>query len=155
MRNYDDNYGAGSGQYEEENQRIGRELYNRDVAHGNRYQQHRNTGSHTDRKWDEGNYFHTGPNPRGAQNRPHHTQQPPSSYSQQYSHHYGSDPHSVYRDPSAINYGDRMGSTRHVGWSARGTQPGQRHDYPSINENPNYEGPGTRSRYKEDDYRYG
>ena len=154
------NYGG-----EEENQRIGRELHQKD-------QQRYGYRGHDNRKWDEGNYFHTGPNPRGAQDSPER------KYGENYRHdrnstyaqgrnahlreHYGSSASSSYRnEQNYINHGNR-GSYQHSEQHSmrRPHTPGGslQGNYSDVNDYQNdqwREGPGSRSRYKEDDYRYG
>ncbi len=162
----------------DDNQRIGKELYNQDK----RRQQERNSYRGPENKsWDEGNNFHTGPSPRGAQDRyqEHESNRGGagnSSYNQgQNAHlndHYGSRQNSAYRnDDNQINYGDRRDqgarrnqsnrsderdpSKREVKGNAGGSQPGNYNELPESPDKLHREGPGTRSRYKESDYRYG
>lgn len=147
------------------NQRIGRELHNQ---HRDQEQQHPNQRygyrGQQDRKWDEGNFFHTGPSPRGAQdrNRQDDTRRPerrtfqpdPSSHRDQ---HYGSRSNSLYRNENTFLNRGESGESQ---YSRRqpmggGSQPGNYNEPPTSQDSLWREGPGTRSRYKETDYRYG
>jgi hypothetical protein len=161
---------------EGENHEIGRKLYEKDQqlnqANQTRYAYRGNQGTQ-DRKWSEGNFFHTGPSPRGAQDRQRnegyrrggssHT-----SYNQgQNAHlgdHYGSRSDSSYRNErSYIDHGDHGSSQyrhdeRHS--MRRPQTPGGslQGNYEDVNRTPYEpwnEGPGSGSRYKESDYRYG
>ncbi|MDX5422847.1 MAG: hypothetical protein LPK07_05460 [Hymenobacteraceae bacterium] len=150
---------------EEENQRIGRQLHEQDQKH-KRYEYR---GKDT-RQWGEGNYFHTGPNPRGAQDSPER------KYGENYRHdrnqtyaqgrnahlrdHYGSRSESPYRNErSYLDHGDQyQHSEQHS--MRRPHQPGGslEGNYNDVNEyktDPWREGPGSGSRFKETDYRYG
>ncbi|GGG08069.1 hypothetical protein [Pontibacter amylolyticus] len=153
------------------NQRIGRELYNKDKGqeHPQRYS-YRGQGQNQ-KKWDEGNYFHTGPSPRGAQDRNrdaesghHYTGNRPAPYQSDrgtyQTGHYGSRSESPYRNESQyLNHGYRgpgSGSEQpYRSQMGRGSQPGNYNESPTSQDSLWREGPGTRSRYKEDDYRYG
>ncbi|NEM96641.1 hypothetical protein [Pontibacter burrus] len=146
---------------EEENQRIGRELHRRDIDQNQRYSYR----PRQDRKWDEGNFFHTGPSPRGAQDRENMNRNTGSSSQGTYhrgegahlNDHYGSRPNSAYRNErSYLNHGDTFGSSQGYGrQQGSGSQPGNynepaSHPYELWNDVP-----GGRSRYKETDFRYG
>jgi hypothetical protein len=154
------------------NQRIGRELYNKDR---NREQQPKSQRyayrGENDMKWDEGNYFHTGPSPRGAQDRDrqaesgrHYTGNRPAPYQSDrgsfQTGHYGSRSESPYRNENQyLNHGYR-GQGSGIQQTYRpsmggGSQPGNYNEPPSSQDSLWREGPGTRSRYKETDYRYG
>ncbi len=164
----------------EMNQRLGRELYEKDQQQHpqSRYGGYR--GEHH-RKWDESNFFHTGPSNRGAQDRPH---QDRGNYPGGSSHssyhtgegahlgdHYGSRPDSPYRNESSyLNHGYRPRPQQSSsypsgsGYSASdlsnygyvgSTVPGNYNEPPAYPDKIHREGPGSRSRYKEDDYRYG
>jgi hypothetical protein len=152
------------------NQRIGRELYNKDreQEHPQRYS-YRGQGQR-EKKWDEGNFFHTGPNPRGAQDRNrepesgrHYIGSRPVPYQSDrgtyQSGHYGSRSESPYRNESQyLNHGYRgPGSSRQQPYQQQmgGSQPGNYNEPPTSQDSLWREGPGSRSRYKEDDYRYG
>ncbi|MCJ8165493.1 hypothetical protein MKJ04_11625 [Pontibacter sp. E15-1] len=126
-----------------------------------------------DRKWDEGNFFHTGPSPRGAQDqgsdrRPQEENRRSGSYNQgQNAHlkdHYGSRSDSSYRNErSFIDHGDHgrahyqheeihnMRRPQTPGGAPQGNQ----NDVSGYQNDPWREGPGSGSRYKEDDFRYG
>lgn len=158
---------------EGENHEIGRELYNRDrqqnQSSGQRYGYR---GDH-DRKWDEGNFFHTGPSPRGAQDRDRDNNyrmggSSHSSYNQgQNAHlgdHYGSRSDSSYRNErSYIDHGDHGSShyqhdERHSMRRPRtsgGSLQGNHDDVNTRRNAPWRDGPGSESRYKESDFRYG
>ncbi|GAB3530944.1 hypothetical protein GCM10027443_12410 [Pontibacter brevis] len=164
---------------EGENQRIGRELYNRDQQHNqdndNYNQRYSNRGENTS-TWGEGNHFHTGPNPRGAQDRDRDFDRnrnsndyrrggsSNSSYNQgqnaHLSDHYGSRSDSPYRNErSFINHGDRYQHDERHNMRRPHTPGGSlqgNHDSVRGQQNdPWREGPGGESRYKESDYRYG
>ncbi|EJF11519.1 hypothetical protein [Pontibacter sp. BAB1700] len=166
-----ENRGENHGRPGEENQRIGRELYNRD-----REQQHSKRYAYrgqdqNERKWDEGNYFHTGPSPRGAQDRDrqaesgrHYLGNRPATYQSNQgsfqSGHYGSRSESPYRNESQyLNHGYRgQGSGSQQPYRPQmggGSQPGNYNEPPTSQDSLWREGPGSRSRYKETDYRYG
>ncbi|SIT90463.1 hypothetical protein [Pontibacter indicus] len=152
------------------NQRIGRELYNKDREQGHP-QRYTYRGQNTsEKKWDERNFFHTGPSPRGAQDRNRQTgggqytgNRPGSYQSDRDSYqtgHYGSRRESPYRNESQyLNHGYRgqeSGSQRPYGQQmGSGSQPGNYNEPPTSQDSLWREGPGTRSRYKETDYRYG
>lgn len=168
MEKREENYGKPG----DENQRIGRELYNKDKE---REQQHPTQRyayrGENDRKWDEGNYFHTGPSPRGAQDRDrqaesgrHYTGNRPAPYQSDrgsyQSGHYGSRSESPYRNESQyLNHGYRgQESGRQQTYRpsmGAGSQPGNYNEPPTSQDSLWREGPGSRSRYKETDYRYG
>jgi hypothetical protein len=145
------------------NQRIGRELYNQERdQHPNQRYGYR---GQQDRKWDEGNYFHTGPSPRGAQDRNRQDEyrpqqrsfpQQPGSYREQ---HYGSRPDSTYRNENRyLNHGGQAGEREYTSYRPSmggGSQPGNYNEPPTSQDSLWREGPGSRSRYKETDYRYG
>lgn len=163
---------------EGDNHEIGRELYNKDKQHNqNNSQRYSNRGEDT-RQWGEGNYFHTGPNPRGAQDRDNDRNRnnddyrrggsSNSSYNQgQNAHlndHYGSRSGSAYRNErSIIDHGDRGNNQyqhdeRHNmrrPHSPGGSLQGNHDDVNRQQNDPWREGPGSGSRYKDDDYRYG
>ncbi|CAN5913148.1 hypothetical protein BH24BAC1_BH24BAC1_03140 [soil metagenome] len=128
-----------------------------------------------DRKdWDEGNFFHTGPSPKGSRkfeeeqkNRPsyqqeeyfsnHHRNQDRQQRSLGDQHgHYGARPDSVYRRQDSLNYGDnQQGQNRGRNYVAAGSGYEPNRHPVGLDHNPHTEGPFTGSRYKEDDYRYG
>lgn len=146
-----------------ENQRIGKELYNKDK---NREQQRYGYRGESEQKWDEGNYFHTGPSPRGAQDRDQYEGNrrggsSNSSYNQgQNAHlndHYGSRSNSTYRNErSYINHGDNRQSDYQGQYgNAGGSASGGYNEPSEYRENKWRESPQGASRYKEDDYRYG
>ncbi len=153
-----------------DNQARGRDLYNKDQ------QRYRPRGDERTRKWDEGNYFHTGPSPRGAQDRDrmnrqdseHRRGESHSGYNQgQNAHlndHYGSRSGSAYRNErSYIDHGDRGSASyrhdeRHTmrrPHTPGGSLQGNQNDVNDYQNDPWREGPGSGSRYKESDYRYG
>jgi hypothetical protein len=124
--------------------------------------------------WDEGNFFHTGPSPRGSRQyeedqRHHTTNQKEEYFSNHYRNqdrqlrsmndqhgHYGARPDSVYRRKDNLNYGDhREDQLRGQKQASPGSgyEPNRRPV--GLDHNPHTEGPLTGSRYKEDDYRYG
>ncbi|TPE45287.1 hypothetical protein [Pontibacter mangrovi] len=150
-----------------ENHEIGRDLYKKDQQQqGQQHTQRYGYRGQDTRQWGEGNYFHTGPNPRGAQDKPEH------KYGESYQHdqhstyarernahladHYGSKPGSAYREEGHyLNHGNRSGH-----YMQRPEAPGaplqsNRSDMNERRNEPWREGPGTRSRYKDDDFRYG
>ena len=151
-----------------ENQRIGRELYQKDKEQNQPQQRYGYRGGEHNQKWDAGNHFHTGPSNHGAQDTPQ--QRGGRSYAQDNHHptyersrnqneHYGSRSDSPYRnEQSMINHGDssRYGSNyNQQGGFASGSRPGNHSDMNDYRNDTGREGPGSRSRYKEDDYRYG
>lgn len=148
-----------------ENQRIGKELYNQDKNYNQQRYGYR--GQHQ-QDWDEGNYFHTGPNKRGAQDRDRNDRDyqrggaSHSSYNQgQNAHlndHYGSRSNSSYRNErSYINHGDsnRGGNYQQQQGSTGASIPGNYNESEKYRDEKWREHPGGGSRYKEDDYRYG
>ncbi|AKD02581.1 hypothetical protein POKO110462_08695 [Pontibacter korlensis] len=162
-------------QDDKNNQDIGRDLYNQDQQQNqNSSQRYSYRGRPNDRNWGEGNFFHTGPNPRGAQDRNRYDQDyrkggaSNSSYNQgQNAHlndHYGSRAGSAYRDERQfLNHGDRNNDTYQHSMQhdmRRPHAPGDslQNKHGDVNNYQNdqwREGPGSSSRYKEDDYRYG
>lgn len=150
---------------EEENQRIGKELHRRDMGH-NQPQQRYGYRSDKDQKWDEGNFFHTGPSKHGAQDREQYNQ---SRSSQQHTgnyqkgqnahlnEHYGSRPNSAYRNErSYLDHGDSFqGSRYNVPQPSGNRQPGNYNEPPETPYQQWNDVPGGRSRYKETDFRYG
>ncbi|PRY09861.1 hypothetical protein CLV24_11766 [Pontibacter ummariensis] len=160
---------------ETDNHRIGRELYNRDQDQKHRQdndqERDRRYGNHNTSEWDSGNFFHTGPNPRGAQDRERDSYRRGgvrnSTYNQgQNAHlndHYGSRPDSPYRNERAyLNHGDRAQqyNQNDEHYMRRPQQPGgalqgNRNEVNDYQNDQWREGPDSRSRYKEDDYRYG
>lgn len=163
MEHREENYGRPG----DENQRIGRELYRKDQQHSNQRYAYRGKN---DRKWDEGNYFHTGPSPRGAQDRDrqaesgrHYTGNRPAPYqSDRGTHqtgHYGSRSESPYRNEDRyLNYGDKGQRPSRAPYQMQGqggSQPGNYNEPPTSQDSLWREGPGSRSRYKETDFRYG
>ncbi|MBC5774271.1 hypothetical protein H8S95_09380 [Pontibacter sp. KCTC 32443] len=149
---------------EEENQRLGRELHRRDMEQ-NLPKQRYGYRSPKDQKWDEGNYFHTGPSKRGAQDREqqgrtNHTTHHDTYNKGQNAHlndHYGSRPNSTYRNErSYLDHGDSFRSTQYnAQQTAGGAQPGNYNEPPASRYEQWNDVPGGRSRYKESDYRYG
>ncbi|MDX5422160.1 MAG: hypothetical protein LPK07_02990 [Hymenobacteraceae bacterium] len=158
MRNREENYGRPG----DENQRTGRELYNKD-----REQHHTPRYSYrgrSEKDWDEGNYFHTGPSPRGAQDRDRSSQyiggRPSSSQSDRGSYqagHYGTRSESPYRNESRyLNHGNRPYTESSSSYTREGgSQPGNYNEPPTSQDSLWRESPQGRSRYKETDYRYG
>jgi hypothetical protein len=149
---------------ERDNQQIGKQLYNKGQQHQQRYGYR---GQDT-RQWGEGNYFHTGPNPRGAQDSNerkygenyHHDRN--STYAKgrnaHLSDHYGSKQGSAYRDESHyLNHGNRSGQQHEMRrpQTPGGSLQGNYNDMSNRRTESWNEGPGTSSRYKEGDYRYG
>lgn len=161
MRNQEEHHDS-PGEY---NQRTGRELYNKDREKDQNPQRYGYRGQN-DRKWDEGNYFHTGPSPRGAQDR---GQQPDSGQRNRntpyqsdrgsyQTGHYGNRSESPYRNESRyLDHGDKgYTESRSSSYGRQGgSQPGNYNEPPTSQDSLWREGPGTRSRYKETDYRYG
>jgi hypothetical protein len=161
---------------EGDNHDIGRKLYERDQQHNQdnttRYA-YRGNPSTQDRKWSEGNFFHTGPSPRGAQDRDRNNDYLRGGSSNSSSNqgqnvrlgdHYGSRTDSSYRNErSYIDHGDHGRSQyRHDESHSmrRPHTPGGslQGNYDDVNRSPYEpwnEGPGSGSRYKEADYRYG
>ncbi|MCC9168780.1 hypothetical protein [Pontibacter harenae] len=145
------------------NQQIGRDLYNKDKEM--RQQSRDNNRDENARSWDEGNHFHTGPNERGAQDRDRNSYTKGGSSNSAYNQgqnahlddHYGSTQNSHYRNErDYINHGDRHTTDSHrQQGNAGGQQPGNFNEPVNPNDRPHREGPGSRSRYKETDYRYG
>lgn len=163
MRDREENYGM-----PEDNQRIGRELYNKDKEqHSTRYSYR----GQPEKKWDEHNFFHTGPSPRGAQDRGYQPEktnyQRGGSSNTTYragegahlGDHYGSQKGSAYRNESHfLNHGNRpYGPSQQTYRSPEqsSSQPGNYNEPPTSQDSLWREGPGSRSRYKETDYRYG
>ncbi|HEY4649811.1 MAG TPA: hypothetical protein VIG72_00280 [Pontibacter sp.] len=151
MANYND----------EENHRIGRELHGRDKEIQQRY----GYRPQKDRKWDEGNYFHTGPSRSGAQDRgSRNNAAGPAQHGTYHrgegahlNDHYGSRPNSAYRNErSYLDYGDTYSArTYNPQQNTGGSQPGNYNEPPSRPYELWNDVPGGRSRYKESDYRYG
>ncbi|WP_439881148.1 hypothetical protein ACSX1A_18645 [Pontibacter sp. MBLB2868] len=152
--------------HEEENWRMGRKLHQEDKELQKRY----GYRGHDNREWDEGNYFHTGPSPRGAQETPER------KYGENYQHdrnstyaqgrnahlrdHYGSRPNSPYRNErSYLDHGDEYRHSEQHSMrrphAPGGALQGTTSDRTDYQNNIWREGPGSRSRYKEDDFRYG
>ncbi|MFD2513043.1 hypothetical protein ACFSRY_04140 [Pontibacter locisalis] len=152
--------------YEEENWRMGRKLNEEDKEKQKRY----GYRGHDNREWDEGNYFHTGPSPRGAQDTPER------KYGENYQHdrnstyakgrnahlndHYGSRSDSAYRnEKSYLDHGDSYQHSEQHNMrrphTSGGSLQGNTTDRTDYQNNIWREGPGSRGRYKEDDYRYG
>lgn len=134
----------------------------------------RNDSREGTKDWDEGNFFHTGPNPRGSRKFEEEQKHRPTLQNEEYfsNHyrnqdrqlksmgdqhgHYGARPESVYRRNDNLNYGDhRQDRNRGQKQASPGSgyEP-NRHPI-GLDHNPHTEGPLTGSRYKEDDYRYG
>ncbi|RAU84015.1 hypothetical protein [Pontibacter arcticus] len=150
----------------EHNQRKGQQLHKQDQQQRYGYR-----GAPETRQWGENNFFHTGPSPRGAQDRdPGRSQNPsgynnrPASYEQQnQSNHYGTSQNSPYRNErSHINHGDNYGSSNYQSnqnnqgsANAGGSRHGNFSDQSDQRNNLYREGPGSSSRYKETDFRYG
>ncbi|MCX2741268.1 hypothetical protein [Pontibacter anaerobius] len=150
------------------NQQIGKDLYKKDEGQWGQHGQRYGYRGQDTRQWGEGNYFHTGPNPRGAQDSNerkygesyHHDRR--STYAQERNahlgEHYGSKPGSAYREESHyLNHGNRRGEQHEM---RRPQTPGGslQRNYGDTNDyrnEPWREAPGSRSRYKDDDYRYG
>jgi hypothetical protein len=148
--------------HRDENWRMG----NKGTEHQKRY----GYRGHDEREWDEGNYFHTGPSPKGAQDT---TKQ---KYGENYQHdrnrtyaqgrnahlkdHYGSRPNSPYRNEhSYLDHGDQYQHSQEHNMR-RPHAPGdylQNRSYDRNEQRGNEwrEGPSSRSRYKNDDFRYG
>lgn len=158
-----------------ENHEIGRDLYNRDKQYNQDNNQRRGNyrGDET-RDWGSDNFFHTGPNRRGAQDRDNYgyrrnDQDYPrggashSSYNQgQNAHlndHYGSRSNSSYRNErSYINHGDGNRNSNQNSYQDENigsSQPGNFNEPPRDRGSAWRDTPGGRSRYKETDYRYG
>lgn len=158
MEHREENYGRPG----DDNQRIGRDLYRQDQQkhHTSRYGYRGPQG----KKWDEGNFFHTGPNPRGAQDRDH--QQGSGQNRGAGAHrtgegahpndHYGSRSDSPYRNESRyLNHGSRGQDYAGRQPYQRSSQPGNYNEPPTSQDSLRREGLDDRSRYKESDYRYG
>ena len=149
---------------EEENQRIGRELHRRDMEQ-NLPKERYGYRTPKDQKWDEGNYFHTGPARRGAQdrdqtNRATGTNRPQGNYNRgegaHLNDHYGSRPNSAYRtERSYLDHGDSFSSGQYHPQQYSGAQPGNYNEPPVSRYEQYNDVPGGRSRYKETDFRYG
>ncbi|WP_266203309.1 hypothetical protein [Pontibacter kalidii] len=151
------------------NQQIGKELHDRDHQHqGQSAQRYGYRGGQGNtREWGEGNYFHTGPSPRGAQDSnerrygENYQHDRNSTYAQgrnaHLSDHYGSRSGSAYRDENSyLNHGNRGGQQgMHRPQTPGGSLQGNYSDMNDRRNAPWNEGPGTRSRYKDDDFRYG
>lgn len=154
---------------ERDNQQIGKQLYNKDQQQqGQQGQRYGYRGHDKTREWGEGNYFHTGPNPRGAQDSNerkygenyHHDRN--STYAQDrnahLSDHYGSRAGSAYREENQyLNRGNRGGQQHEMRrpQTPGGSLQGNYSDMNDRRTEPWREGPLSGSRYKEDDYRYG
>lgn len=156
------NAGKYSG-HEEENWRMGRKLYQQDKE---QHQKKYGYRGHDNREWDEGNYFHTGPSPRGAQDTPER------KYGENYQHdrhstyaqgrnahlrdHYGSRSESPYRkEQNYIDHGSHEQQRMRRPQTPGGSLQGSTSDRTSYQTSEWREAPGSRSRYKEDDFRYG
>ncbi|MEJ8757820.1 hypothetical protein WG947_12475 [Pontibacter sp. H259] len=146
---------------EEDNHRLGRG----DEQKHNQPQQRYGYRAPRDQKWDEGNYFHTGPARRGAQDREQqsrtaNTPRNQSNYNRgegaHLNDHYGSRPNSAYRNErSYLDHGDSFTSGAYTPRQAGGAQPGIYNEPPASRYEQYNDVPGGRSRYKETDYRYG
>jgi hypothetical protein len=162
------NKGNYSGQ-EQENWRMSRKPHEQDTDQYKRYGYRGGNEDH--RQWDEGNYFHTGPSPRGAQDSPekrygeNYQHDRNSTYAQerneQLRDHYGEKPDSPYRkERSYIDHGQKgyqhsdMHSMRRP-HTPEGSLQASTQDESSYRNERWREGPGNRSRYKETDFRYG
>lgn len=163
---------ANAGNYsghEEENWRMGRKLYEQDKQQQQQRYGYRGS-SHDNREWDEGNYFHTGPSKRGAQDNPekiygksyHHDRN--KTYAQERNahlgEHYGVKPDSPYRNErSYLDHGEGyqhsdMHSMRRP-HSPGGSLEGNTSDVKGYPNDMWRDSPGGRSRYKQTDFRYG
>jgi len=148
--------------HEEENHRIGRELHQQDQHQQKRY----GYRGHDPRQWGEGNFFHTGPSPRGAQDKPE------QKYGENYRHdrnqtyaqgrnahladHYGSRSDSAYRRESDyLDHGEHAPHSMHRPRQAGEPLEGNTYDMNEYRTDPWREGPGSGSRYKDADFRYG
>lgn len=158
---------------ERNNQEIGRELYKKNQQHNQDNNQRYASRRENTREWGEGNFFHTGPSPRGAQDRDSNRNRSDNdyrggssntSYNQgQNAHlndHYGSRSDSAYRNErSVINHGDQYKhDERHSmrrPHTPGGSLQGNTNDVREQQNDPWREGPGSGSRFKESDYRYG
>lgn len=150
------------------NQEIGKDLYKKDQEKWGQQGQRYGYRGQDDRQWGEGNYFHTGPNPRGAQDSnkqkygDSYQHDRRSTYAQERNahlrDHYGSKQGSTYReDNQQLNYGNRgdQGHSMHRPQRPGGSLQGNYNDMNDRRNEPWREAPGSQSRYKEDDYRYG
>ncbi len=152
---------------EEENHRIGRDLNRKDTER-RPPQQRYSYRAQKDYKWDEGNYFHTGPSKSGAQDRDSQYKASGARSPQRHdtfnrdsnahlSTHYGSRPNSPYRNErSYLDHGDTYRSSDYTPQYSQGRSvPGNYNEPPAGGYETYNDVPGERSRYKEDDYRYG
>lgn len=146
------------------NQQIGKDLYKRDQQQqqGQNPQRYGYRGNPDSSQWGEGNFFHTGPSPRGAQDSnerkygENYRHNRNSTYAQDrnahLSDHYGSRSSSAYRNEgSQLDHGQRdqyqeMRRPQTPGGSLQG-------NYSDMNERRGRI--DDRTRYKEDDFRYG
>ncbi|MDX5417971.1 MAG: hypothetical protein LPK09_02055 [Hymenobacteraceae bacterium] len=156
------------GDHGAENWRMGRKPYDQDKPQ-QRYS-YRGSGEDNTRKWDEGNYFHTGPSPRGAQDSTekrygenyHHDRN--RTYAQErnahLADHYGSRANSAYRNER--DYVDHGQGYQHSDMhnirrphSSGGSLQGNTSDVKGYPNDRWRDSPDSRSRYKETDFRYG
>jgi len=114
MQNNQRNWTGPDYNRQEENQRVGHELYNRDQERENRNQ---NSGDRNHRpKWDMDNNFHTGYNKQSQSHFPEDTHQRTSNadWGGSRDKHYGEREYSTYRNPNNLNYGDGRGHSSHT-----------------------------------------
>lgn len=215
MQNNQKNWNTPGNHYQEENHRVGKELYRRDEEKNQSSNQ--SNRSHTPH-WGQDNNFHTGPNQQSRSHFPEDNHQRTSNadWGGSRDKHYGQREYSVYRNENSLNYGDGRGNSsrntqQHQSWpsSSQQNQPyssfgdgrgnysarqdsygqgygndrihsenvspqrrrddsnenyykgaymderGVKNERPRPDDNPYNEFPGSRSRYKDDDYRYG
>ncbi len=136
-----------------DNQRIGRELYQQNKA-----QQRHN------QDWNAGNQFHTGPSSHGAQDRPEQTRGNDFTQNRNTAYNQGNNP---YRNQPDSSYSYEQSSWANPRnrpdndydnrnrYARDGAQPGNYNDENAEQNDRWRESPDSRTRYKDDDYRYG
>ncbi|MFC6997155.1 hypothetical protein [Rufibacter roseus] len=137
MQNNQRNWTGPDQDRQEENHRVGRDLYNRDQERDNRNQ---NSDNHSHNpQWNMGNNFHTGYSNQSRSHFPEDTHQRTSNADWGGSHdkHYGVREYSTYRSPNNLNYGDGRGhSSAHTRFEDN-TSANRQHNSGSQNHSSN------------------
>ncbi|MGV3540507.1 MAG: hypothetical protein ACO1OQ_11895 [Rufibacter sp.] len=107
MKNNQNNWQSPDQNNENENHRVGRELYNRDQQRSGSTGQ---PGQHTNH-WDNGNNFHVGYSNQSRSHFPEDTHQRTTNadWGGSRDKHYGTREYSTYRNPNSLDYGDGRG----------------------------------------------
>jgi len=150
MKNNQDHWQTPDNNNQEENHRVGRELYRRDQDKNQRHQPDHNRQQ--PQRWDMGNNFHTGPNQQSRSHFPEDNQQRNTNadWGGSRDKHYGERNYSVYRNDNSLNYGDGRGN------NSKNQQHQQEHPF-SGQQNQNYsafgDGRGNYSARQDSDGR--